>query len=185
LLQILRLDARNLTPVSSLLDSLLPHCQQGFFNDGIQTAKVFRPLLEPARYRSVRLPRHRKKFFGELIVERCLMYPGSLAVCIREVQRSLVQSSKRLIETKIQELGVGSQFKVFHDRIETPGDGLIIFQGMQDSTAESIKSLERYRVAWTEEAQTLSHRSLQLLRPTIRAESFTALRRDLNRIATA
>jgi hypothetical protein len=29
----------------------------------------------------------------------------------------------------------------------TPGDGLIIFQGMQDHTAESIKSLEGYRIA--------------------------------------
>jgi phage terminase large subunit len=113
------------------------------------------------------------------------VYPGSLAVCIREVQRSLVQSSKRLIEQKFKNSAWAVSFKVFHDRIETPGDGLIIFQGMQDSTAESIKSLEGYRVAWTEEAQTLSHRSLQLLRPTIRAESFTALRRDLNRIATA
>jgi hypothetical protein len=30
----------------------------------------------------------------------------------------------------------------------TPGDGLIIFQGMQDSTAESIKSLEGFDIAW-------------------------------------
>jgi phage terminase large subunit len=50
----------------------------------------------------------------------------------------------------------------------TPGDGLIIFQGMQDATAESIKSLEGFRIAWVEEAQTLSQRSLSLLRPTIR-----------------
>ena len=52
----------------------------------------------------------------------------------------------------------------------TPGDGLIIFQGMQDSTAESIKSLEGFDIAWVEEAQTLSARSLSLLRPTIRKE---------------
>src|SRR5215831_6908679 len=37
-----------------------------------------------------------------------------------------------------------------HDRIVTPGDGLIIFQGMQDSTAESIKSLEGFDIAWVE-----------------------------------
>ena len=43
---------------------------------------------------------------------------------------------------------------VLHDRIVTPGDGLIIFQGMQDSTAESIKSLEGFDIAWVEEAQT-------------------------------
>jgi phage terminase large subunit len=65
---------------------------------------------------------------------------------------------------------MGAQgFGVFHDRISTPGDGIIIFNGMRDHTAESIKSLEGYKRAWGEEAQTLSHRSLELLRPTIRA----------------
>ncbi len=92
-----------------------------------------------------------------------------LAVCIREVQKTLAQSSKRLIESKIQSLGVGSKFKIFNDKIETPGDGLIIFNGMQDHTAESIKSLEGFKRAWVEEAQTLSLRSLTLLRPTLRA----------------
>ena len=52
----------------------------------------------------------------------------------------LTQSSKRLVETKISDLRLGSEFKVWHDKIETPGDGLIIFQGMQDQNAESIKS---------------------------------------------
>ncbi|TSD85612.1 PBSX family phage terminase large subunit [Mycobacterium sp. KBS0706] len=49
-----------------------------------------------------------------------------------------------------------------------PGGGRIIFQGMQNHTAESIKSLEGYDIAWVEEAQSLSARSLELLRPTIR-----------------
>jgi hypothetical protein len=40
---------------------------------------------------------------------------------------------------------------------------------MQDHTAESIKSLEGFRTAWIEEAQTLSGALLSLLRPTIRA----------------
>jgi phage terminase large subunit len=93
-----------------------------------------------------------------------------LAVCIREVQKTLAQSSKRLIESKIKDLGVGSLFDVLDDKIKTPGGGLIIFQGMQDHTAESIKSLEGFKRAWIEEAQTLSTRSLTLLRPTIRAE---------------
>jgi phage terminase large subunit len=91
-------------------------------------------------------------------------------VCIREAQRTLAQSSKRLIESKIASLGVGSGFKLFNDKIETPGDGIIIFRGMQDHTADSIKSLEGFRIAWVDEAQSLSGRSLSLLRPTIRAE---------------
>jgi phage terminase large subunit len=94
-----------------------------------------------------------------------------LSVCIREVQKSLVQSSKRLIESKLVDFGLGEAdgFKVFRDVIETPGDGLMAFQGMQDHTAESIKSLEGFKRAWCEEAQGLSARSLTLLRPTIRA----------------
>ena len=92
------------------------------------------------------------------------------AVCIREVQKTLAHSSKLLIESKIKDLGVGSLFEVLDDKIKCPGGGLIIFRGMQDYNAESIKSLEGFKRAWIEEAQTLSHRSLTLLRPTIRAE---------------
>ena len=53
-------------------------------------------------------------------------------------------------------------------RRETPGSGVIIFAGLVDHTAESIKSLEGYRYAWVEEAQTITARSLELLLPTIR-----------------
>ena len=93
----------------------------------------------------------------------CLLNPGAKVVCIREVQKTLNQSAKALIELKIQEFGVGSQFRVLYDRIETPGNGLIIFQGMQDMNAESIKSLEGYNIAWVEEAQTLCRRSQERL----------------------
>jgi phage terminase large subunit len=103
------------------------------------------------------------------VVERCILRPGSRIVCVREIQKTLAQSSKLLIETKIADLGVGEMFRILNDKIETPGGGLIIFQGMQDHTAKSIKSLEGYHIAWIEEAQTLSARSLSLLRPTIRA----------------
>ena len=139
----------------------------------IPTARVFEPLLRPARYKAVFGGRGSGKshFFGELLVETCQAERGTLAVCIREAQRTLAQSSKRLIETKIAALGLGHGFKVFNDKIETPGGGLVIFRGMQDHTADSIKSLEGFRIAWVDEAQSLSARSLALLRPTIRAKS--------------
>jgi hypothetical protein len=139
----------------------------------IPTAKVFAPLLVPARYLGVYGGRGSGKshFFGELLVETCEAERGMLAVCIREAQRALAQSSKRLIESKIAGLGLGHRFKVYSDKIETPGDGLIIFKGMQNHTAESIKSIEGFRIAWIDEAQNLSARSLALLRPTIRAEA--------------
>jgi hypothetical protein len=53
-----------------------------------------------------------------------------------------------MIETKILSLGVGSSFQILHNRIITPGGGVVIFVGMADATAESIKSLEGFRIAW-------------------------------------
>jgi phage terminase large subunit len=136
----------------------------------IETARVFLPLLAPSRYKVVHGGRGSGKshFFAELLVEDALRNPGLRAVCIREVQKSLEQSVKRLIEDKIGALGLGGVFDVKEAEIRTPGGGLIIFQGMQNHTSESIKSLEGYSRAWVEEAQSLSQRSLDLLRPTIR-----------------
>lgn len=138
----------------------------------IQTARAFVPLLAPARYKGAWGGRGSGKshFFAELLVEEAIRRPGLRAVCIREVQKSLKESAKRLIEDKIAQYGVGHGFDLLTDQIKTPGGGVIIFQGMQDHTAESIKSLEGFDIAWVEEAQTLSARSLQMLRPTIRKE---------------
>ena len=140
----------------------------------IETAPVFEPLLEPARYKGAWGGRGSGKshFFAELLIEECLAVRGTRAVSIREVQKSLKESSKRLVEDKLQAFGIssGQGFRVFNEVVQTPGDGLITFTGMQDHTADSIKSLEGYRIAWVEEAQGLSARSLGLLRPTIRSE---------------
>jgi phage terminase large subunit len=112
-------------------------------------------------------------FFASMVVERCLMNSASRIVCIREYQRSLAQSVKLLIEDKIEQFGVASRFHNTRDRIEVLDrggipQGLIIFQGMQNHTAETIKSLEGFDVAYVEEAQSLSMRSFTMLRPTIR-----------------
>jgi phage terminase large subunit len=140
----------------------------------IDTAAVFRPLLEPSRYKAAWGGRGSGKshFFAEKLIEDHMLERGLRSVCIREVQKSLKESAKRLIEDKIAKFGLGEAdgFKVFREVVETPGDGLITFQGMQDHTAESIKSLEGFGRAWVEEAQTLSNRSMTLLRPTIRAD---------------
>ena len=143
----------------------------------IETPSALAPLLEPSRYKGAHGGRGSGKshFFGEMGAEDALRYPGDFGegmrmACIREVQKSLKESAKHLIESKLRKFGLGEAqgFKVFKDVIETPGDGIIIFQGMKDHTAESIKSLEGFHRAWVEEAQALSAKSLELLRPTIR-----------------
>jgi hypothetical protein len=70
-------------------------------------------------------------------------------------------------------MGLGWAFEVLDQEIRglagTPAEGaLIIFRGMQAYNSENIKSLEDFDIAWVEEAQTLSERSLRLLRPTMR-----------------
>lgn len=145
----------------------------------IPTAEVFVPLLKPARYKGAWGGRGSGKshFFAEHLIEDSLAEPGDSggeglrSVCIREVQKDLAQSSKALIESKLSKFGLGEAdgFKVYRELIQTPGDGLIIFKGMQDYTAESIKSLEAFKRAWWEEAQSATAHSLSLLRPTIRA----------------
>jgi phage terminase large subunit len=106
----------------------------------ILTAKIYEPLLQPARYKGAHGGRGSGKshFFGELLVETCQAERGTFAVCIREAQRTLAQSSKRLIESKIAALGVGNGFKLYSDKIETPGDGIIIFRGMQGYTFKAV-----------------------------------------------
>lgn len=137
----------------------------------IETPRAFKPLLSPARYKGAHGGRGSGKshFFAEMLIERCVMKRTD-AVCVREVQKSLAQSVKKLLELKIEALGVGQLFDIKQDYIVTPHGGRIIFQGMQNHTADTIKSLEGYDIAWVEEAQTLSQRSLDLLRPTIRKE---------------
>jgi phage terminase large subunit len=138
----------------------------------ISVPKAFKPLLGASRYKGAHGGRGSGKshFFADQLVIAGLRKPGFRAACIREVQRTLAQSVKRLIEDKIELHGLGSQFEVQEAVIKTPGGGVIIFQGMQNHTADSIKSLEGFDLAYVEEAQSLSQRSLDLLRPTIREE---------------
>jgi phage terminase large subunit len=111
------------------------------------------------------------------MVEDCLAEPGNSggegmrAVCIREIQKDLAQSAKLLLETKIASLGLTESdgFKVYEDCIATPGDGIVVFKGMNNYTSDSIKSLEGFKRAWWEEAHTATQKSINLLRPTMRA----------------
>ena len=136
----------------------------------IPTARVFLPLLKPNRYKGAFGGRGSGKshFFGGLTVEEHLAIPGHRTVCIREIQKSIARSSKQLIVDKINQFNLNKHFDVQDQVIKTPGDGLIVFQGLQNHTADSIKSLEGFDRAWIEEAQSISSYSWRMLRPTLR-----------------
>lgn len=97
------------------------------------------------------------------------------AACLREVQNSIKDSVKQLIEDKIRlyKLPEGRHGWVITDReiVYTPTDSLFIFRGLQNHTAASIKSLEGFNHALFEEAQTISARSLELATPTFRTDA--------------
>lgn len=135
----------------------------------IETAEVMLPLLEDARYKGAWGGRQGTKshFFAELMIEESIRLAPMRSVCVREIQKSLSDSVKQLLEDKIKKLGVSDLFEVTNTEIRTPLDGKISFVGMQNHTADSVKSLEGYDRCWVEEAQSLSKRSWEVLRPTI------------------
>jgi len=107
---------------------------------------------------------------AETLIDDHVRDPDRQSVCVREIQKSLKFSAKKLIEDKIAALGVSKLFTITQTEIRRNGGrGIIIFQGLQDHTADSIKSLEGFDCAWVEEAQSLSAHSVELLIPTIRA----------------
>lgn len=135
----------------------------------IPTARVFRPLLEPARYKGAYGGRGSAKstFFADLYIDESIREKLDF-VCLRETQKSLNFSVKKLLESRIAALNVGEFFDIQDKKITSSQGGVTIFEGMQSHTADSIKSLEGFDRAWFEEAQRASQRSLDLLRPTIR-----------------
>lgn len=135
----------------------------------IPTAAVFEPLLQPARYLGVHGGRGSAKsnFFAELAIDRCVEKKTGI-VCGREIQKSLKHSVKRLLEYKIEALGVSHLFEVQDTIIKGKNGSEMIFTGLQSHTSDSIKSLEGFDVLWLEEAQNISQRSLDIARPTFR-----------------
>ena len=135
----------------------------------IQTPEVFEPLLQPARYKGAHGGRGSGKshFFGELWLEENVSERLD-CVCLRETLKSLEFSVKKLLEQKIERFNAGAYFDVQDRRILSKQGGVTIFEGMQNHTADSIKSLEGFDRGWFAEAQRATDKSLTLLRPTLR-----------------
>lgn len=90
-------------------------------------------------------------------------------LCAREIQLSIRDSSKRVIESQIEALGLEAEFKITDSYIEhCPTGTTFVFWGLSDS-AEKLRSAEGITLAWIEEAQTVSQASLDALFPTVRA----------------
>ena len=89
-------------------------------------------------------------------------------LCGREVQKSIKDSVKRLLDDEIDRLGVRSVFTSTETEIRGPNDSLFLFSGIRGN-ANAVKSIEGITTFWGEEAQAISQASLDTIVPTIRA----------------
>ena len=91
----------------------------------IETLEVFEPLLPPARYKAAFGGRGAAKshFFAELWLEENIAERLDV-VCIREVQKSLTYSVKRLLEQKIERFNAGDYFSVQDKKISSRRGGI-------------------------------------------------------------
>jgi len=104
-----------------------------------------------------------------LIVD--VMAVSPLAVlCCREYLKSLKESSFRAIQNEIYRQDKGHLFNITKEAITSTVGGRISFIGLQNHTADSIKSYEDYHWVWVEEAQTITKYSLDILIPTPRTD---------------
>lgn len=88
-------------------------------------------------------------------------------LCCREIQRSIRDSVKRLLDDKIEALGLSDFYDSTDTEIRGQNGSLFLFAGLR-TNVDSIKSLEGIDLAWVAEAQSVSKSSLEVLIPTVR-----------------
>ena len=88
-------------------------------------------------------------------------------LCGRETQRSIRDSSKRLLDDEIDRLGFRAGFTSTETEIRGPNDSLFIFSGVRGN-ASGLKSIEGVTTFWGDEAQAFSQGSIDTIVPTIR-----------------
>ncbi|MBE7201041.1 MAG: PBSX family phage terminase large subunit [Parafilimonas terrae] len=134
----------------------------------VELPEAFRDLFRPARYKAFYGGRGSGKShaFATALVLMAAERPLRV-LAAREIQRSIRDSSKRLLDDRIAALGLGSRYRSTAEAIRGRNGSLFIFAGLR-SNPESIKSMEGIDVVWVEEAQTVSQASLDILVPTIR-----------------
>jgi len=90
-------------------------------------------------------------------------------LCCREIQNSIKDSSKRLIEDKINAAGLGWFFTSTETEIRGLNGSIFTFKGLFRNL-ESITSTEGIDICWIEEADSTSAKSFEKIIPTIRKE---------------
>ena len=150
-------------------------------------------ILIPTIFKPLLLDKKRiKLFYGGRAGGKSYAFADSLLlkgrkeklfiVCLREIQSSIKDSVKKLLEDRIQFYGF-LDYKIYESKIENTLTGTtFVFKGLRDQDPQKIKSLEGVDIAWIEEAQCISKKSWDILQPTIRkkgSEIWISMNREL------
>jgi phage terminase large subunit len=124
----------------------------------------------PVRYRAAHGGRGSAKShsFAQGLILKAAERPLRIG-CFREIQKSIRDSVKRLLDDKIRESGLSSAFVSTDTEIRGHNGSLFIFGGLR-TNPDAVKSTEGLDIAAVFEANKVSQRSLDLLIPTVRKQ---------------
>jgi phage terminase large subunit len=140
-------------------------------------SKAFTFLMQPqaddglsVRYRAAYGGRGSAKShsFAQALVAMAANKPLRIG-CYREIQKSIKDSVKRLLDDKIKACGLEGFYDSTDTEITAPNGSLFIFNGLR-TNPDAVKSTEGLDIAAVFEANKVSQRSWDLLIPTVRKE---------------
>lgn len=127
------------------------------------------PVLEPRRFKVLHGGRGGAKSHSVAQILLMLSMQRKLRIlCVREVQKSLKQSSMQVLKDYIASLGLDAFFDTLQSTIRCRLTGSVFeFSGLREHTVNSIKSFEGADITWVEEGHSVSAHSWNVLIPTV------------------
>lgn len=137
----------------------------------VQIPEPFEFLFKPSRYKVLYGGRGSGKSVN---VVKALLILGAQKklriLCTREVQKSIRDSVKALLDDEITKTGLEGFYESLDQEIRGKNGTMFLFAGLASHTIDSIKSFANCDICWVEEGQAVSKRSWDVLMPTIRAD---------------
>lgn len=135
----------------------------------VEILAPFRPILDGEHiyyvYSSGRGQGKSQNIVRSLLILAATMKRRILAV--REIQSSISESVKALIDEEITSLGLEDIFVSTRDEITCLNGSKFIFRGLRDANAINIKSIANIDVTFIEEGEVISEKSWELLIPSV------------------
>ncbi len=137
----------------------------------MQIPEAFDFLFTPSRYKVAYGGRGsgKSESFGRALLIQGIQEKLPI-LCTREFQVSIQDSVHRLLASTIMSENLADQYEVLQSVIRHRHNGTeFLFKGLRHNITE-IKGLHGIKRVWAEEAENISHRSWEVIIPTIRAE---------------